>query len=287
MFVIEAASPNCYPLNRLTVLRMTRLNERAAKCAASDVLLPIWHLDAGRALFAGPLHHNSMHAHSVPVMVTGLYGPFRFRLAPGRWQRCAAAVIPAGTPYEFDAGGDVLAVLYLEPSMGSADTLVPILSDCAEVDGAVIGISRITRELRDLYEARDGATWVAGMLDDLFLFGQARVRREMDRRIARAVATLSSAADETVSVMDVAQRAGLSTSRFQHLFAQEAGVPFRRFRGWQRLRRAISAITHGASFTHAAHDAGFSDLAHFSRSFRQTFGAPPSPSLRKVRSAAV
>jgi AraC-like DNA-binding protein len=282
MFFIEAASPNCYPLNRLTVLRETRLNEHAANSAAGEGLLPIWHLDKGRALFAGPLRHNSMHAHSVPVMVTGLYGPFRFRLAPGRWQRCAAAVIPAGTPYEFDAGGEALAVIYLEPSVGRADTLVPLLSDCAEADGAVTGVSRLTRELRLLYEAPNGG--VGGMLDDFARFSQSRARREIDRRIAHAIAMLSSSADETVSVVDVAQRAGLSASRFQHLFVEHAGVPFRRFRGWQRLRRAISAITSGASFTHAAHDAGFADLAHFSRSFRQTFGAPASPSLRKVRS---
>jgi len=61
------------------------------------------------------------------------------------------------------------------------------------------------------------------------------------------------------------------------------GVPFRRYRAWCRLRNAISEIIDGSDFTAAAHHAGYSDQAHFSRSFRQTFGAPPSGSLAKVR----
>jgi AraC-like DNA-binding protein len=64
-------------------------------------------------------------------------------------------------------------------------------------------------------------------------------------------------------------------------------VPFRRFRVWLRLRRAIGEIIGGSTFTDAAYAAGFADQAHFSRAFRQAFGASASPSLRKVRRAAV
>jgi AraC-like DNA-binding protein len=84
-------------------------------------------------------------------------------------------------------------------------------------------------------------------------------------------------------VVDAARAVGLSPSRFQHLFAEEVGVPFRRFRVWRRLRGAIGSIAAGSSFTEAAHGAGFFDQAHFARAFRQAFGAPASPSLRKVR----
>jgi AraC-like DNA-binding protein len=84
-------------------------------------------------------------------------------------------------------------------------------------------------------------------------------------------------------VAEVARRVGLSASRFQHLFAEEIGVPFRRYRSWHRLRAAIREVGKGANFTAAAHAAGFSDQAHFSNEFRRTFGAPPSASLRMVR----
>lgn len=262
------------------------MNERAARTAdgsAANALLPIWHLDGARALFAGPLQKNDLHAHSVPVMLMGLYAPFRLGLGGGRWHTCPAAVIPAGVAYEFDIAGDVLAVLYLEPSAGRAETLAPLVRAGVETDGILTGVSMITRDVRALYEACDGAASVPAALEDMVGFGAARAARAMDARIARVVEDLSIGADEPEPVIEVARRAGLSASRFQHLFADEVGVPFRRFRGWQRLRRAIASIAHGASFTRAAHEAGFADQAHFARMFRQTFGAPASPSLRNVR----
>ena len=56
-------------------------------------------------------------------------------------------------------------------------------------------------------------------------------------------------------------------------------MPFRRYRAWQRLRAAIREVAGGSSLTAAAHAAGFADQAHFTRSFRRTFGAPPSRGL--------
>jgi AraC-like DNA-binding protein len=81
----------------------------------------------------------------------------------------------------------------------------------------------------------------------------------------------------------VAAEAGFSGSRFQHLFTRAVGVPFRRFRGWCRMRVAIQEILSGSNFTAASHAAGFADQPHFARNFRRTFGAPASPSLSSVR----
>ncbi len=265
---------------------MGRLNERAAISESSpsaDGLLPIWHVDEARALFAGPLGRNDPHAHSVPVLVTGLYGAFRLKIGAGHWMRTPAAVIPAGTSYEFDVEGQPLAVLYLEPDGGGCDLLAAFLGETSEARGALIGACSIHRELRALYEARDGVAWASAALDDIIAFAAPRARRRMDERIAQAVASLSTAPDTARSAVEAAHGVGLSSSRFQHLFAEEVGVPFRRFRGWQRLRRAIAETARGASLTAAAHTAGFADQAHFARQFRQTFGAPASPSLRKVR----
>jgi AraC-like DNA-binding protein len=260
------------------------LYERAAQTirGAPRETRPIWHLEPGRALFAGSLGHNAAHAHSVPVLLAGLYEPFRLRVAGGDWLSCAAAVIPAGVSYEFDVAGYPLAVLYLEPSEAGAETLVPFVSQGREERGAVVGASDIAGVLRDLYEAPDGAS-VNEALDDLLGYATPRVRRTFDPRVARVVASLSIDAEHPLSVAEVARQVGLSPSRFQHLFAAEVGVPFRRFRVWQRLRTAIADIVAGSSFTDAAHRAGFFDQAHFGRAFRQAFGAPASPSLRRVR----
>ncbi|MFJ5489383.1 helix-turn-helix domain-containing protein, partial [Hansschlegelia beijingensis] len=93
----------------------------------------------------------------------------------------------------------------------------------------------------------------------------------------------AAASEEGVSVPELARLCGLSASRLQHLFASEVGVPIRRYRAWSRMRGAIAEIVAGASFTQAAHAAGFADQAHFAHDFRRTFGAAASRSLRGVR----
>jgi AraC-like DNA-binding protein len=246
-------------------------------------LLPIWHLDAGRALFVGPLGHNAPHAHSVAVFLAGLYGQFRLRVGGSDWIETRTAVVPAGVAYEFDLKDQPLAVLYLEPAEAGADALAPLCSSTREVAGALLGTGGEIAPLRALYEARDGARSVTAALDSLLAFSKKRERRSLDPRIARAIASLSADYEDSVAVTEAARAVGLSPSRFQHLFAEEVGVPFRRFRLWQRLRGAIGEIAAGARFTDAAHRAGFFDQAHFARVFRRTFGAPASPSLRNVR----
>lgn len=249
----------------------------------SAPLLPIWHLESRRAFFIGPLGYNAPHAHSVPVYLAGVYAPFRLRVGGGDWLSCRAAVVPAGLPYEFDVAGQPLAVLYLEPSEAGAGALVPLLGPAREVSGALVSRRGGPSVVRELYEAREGARWASAALDDLLGFSKSRERRALDPRVLRAVASLASGREDAQHVADAAREVGLSPSRFQHVFAEEIGVPFRRFRIWQRLRGAIGEITAGSSFTEAAHAAGFFDQAHFARAFRQTFGASASPSLRRVR----
>lgn len=251
----------------------------------ADGLLPIWHVDAGRALFIGPLHRNAPHAHSVPVYLAGLYGAFRLRVEGGPWAHARTAVIPAGVSYEFDLEGQPLAVLYLEPQEAGAGALAPLVRNAHEEGGAVLGGDGEIAELRQLYEARNGAAVAEAALDSLLGFAKPRAVRGLDTRIAHAVAALGVGYEQATSVAEAARAVGLSPSRFQHLFADEVGVPFRRFRIWQRLRGAIGDIAAGSRFTDAAHRAGFFDQAHFARAFRQTFGAPATPSLRHVRRA--
>ncbi|MCJ8320480.1 MAG: helix-turn-helix transcriptional regulator [Colwellia sp.] len=70
----------------------------------------------------------------------------------------------------------------------------------------------------------------------------------------------------------VASQLALSESRFLHLFRQELGIAWRPYLLWRRMMCAIQALINNKSATEAAHLAGFSDSAHLSRTFRNTFG---------------
>jgi AraC-like DNA-binding protein len=253
------------------------LNERATTKSARPTAL--WHVDEGRALFSGPLQRNAPHRHSVPVYLAGLYGSFQLRIESAAWLSCRTAVVPAGVAYEFDMRGEPLAVIYLEPNVAGADALVPLVRGAREVCGALIGSTGEVSALRTLYERRDKRADIATALLALTDFSERKAYRNMDPRVARAVAAMQTGEAAAAPVASMAAAVGLSASRFQHVFTEHVGVPFRRYRAWHRLRAAIREVVDGSSYTAAAHAAGFADQAHFAREFRRTFGAPASQGL--------
>jgi AraC-like DNA-binding protein len=269
----------------------SRLYERAtANAVKFDAL---WDLSEGRTFFTGPLYYNASHQHGAPVFLAGIYGRFRLRLHGGKWLSCRTAVIPAGVLHELDVGGDPIAVFYIEPNIAGVDALTPLARNTREVNGALVGNGGEIAFMRALYEDRYNPLWTAEPLDDLMGFSKRRANAEpIDPRISQVVEYLFENGDklldtgrsgtECASVITLAESVGLSSSRFQHLFTQQIGVPFRRYRGWNRIRMAIREIIRGDSFTTAAHAAGFSDSAHFSHEFRKTFGAPPSVGLHRL-----
>jgi len=247
---------------------------------------PIWYLDRGRALFAGPLGRNAPHRHSTPVFLAGLYEKFALRVGDGAWRSCRTAAIPAGLAYEFDMGGAPLAVLYAEASTAGADSLSRLVRHAQDVSGARVGDDGEFAVLREMYEDHDSPSWIARGLDDLIGFAGRR-ERPVDPRMARVLDSLQESYADLRQVVRVAETVGLSPSRFQHVFTREIGVPFRRYRAWCRMRAAIRAVLNGSNLTTAAHTAGFADQAHFARDFRRTFGASATPTLAKVRGARV
>ena len=65
---------------------------------------------------------------------------------------------------------------------------------------------------------------------DSMCFGEALPRRALDPRVTRAIARIGKFSGEPVTAATCATEAGLSSSRFLHLFKEETGIAFRSFR---------------------------------------------------------
>ena len=256
------------------------MNERAAPPGTSPV--PLWHVEGAHTLYAGPLTNHASHQHGAPVYLAGLYEAFRIRFAPGAWITCRTAFIPAGMPHELDCAGAPIGVLYREPDAG-AWALTGLMGPAETVGTALVGMSGEIGALRALFEHRDACDWAGAAVADLSGFAARRVDRPVDPRIADILVDLRGRPEARMSAGRLAMAASLSSSRMQHLFSATMGVPFRRYRGWLRMRHAIEAVVRGANFTGAAHEAAFADQAHFANAFRRTFGAPASYSLQDIR----
>jgi AraC family transcriptional regulator len=101
----------------------------------------------------------------------------------------------------------------------------------------------------------------------------------MDRRIAAAVGRLDEIMvdGETPDERALAASAGLSLSRFRHLFHAALACTPHQYARRARLIRAAVLLQRGDVQVKAVWlDLGFKSAAHFSRVFRAQFGIQPS-----------
>ncbi len=110
-------------------------------------------------------------------------------------------------------------------------------------------------------------------------------RADPDIRILAALRRMRDEPHRSHSMTELGECAGLSASRFLHLFKAETGVPLRRYRLWNRMGAAVAAFRDGMSLTEAAYAAGFASSAHFSTAFRDMFGMMPSELLKGLEPA--
>jgi AraC-like DNA-binding protein len=255
------------------------------KAAAPDGILCV---GAGKTAYVGRLEQVDWHQHGAPVFIAGLAGSFRLGTPDGSWLSCGAAVIPAGVRHALDVGGDPLAVFYPEPNIATFTDLVRLGSLWDATGRILVARTATLGPFRALYEDHTSLNFAGEMLDDLVQFLRAGSGTPLlDPRVARVIEWLGRNPADLTNLEELLKSDGLSASRFLHLFSEEIGVPFRRFRIWNRLRAASSMALRGTNLTEAAISAGFSDSAHFSRLHRETFGVTPSYILSRLARTSI
>ncbi len=102
---------------------------------------------------------------------------------------------------------------------------------------------------------------------------------EADQRINQALKYLENNSQRVVPAEETANHCNLSTSRFLHLFREQTGLTYRSAQLWTKLLKALPLLK-SFNLTETAHEAGFADSAHFSRTFRENFGFSPHELLK-------
>ncbi|HEX2742288.1 MAG TPA: helix-turn-helix domain-containing protein [Rubrobacter sp.] len=81
---------------------------------------------------------------------------------------------------------------------------------------------------------------------------------------------------EALSVSDMAERAGLSASRFSQVFRDRFGRPPHQFLLHLRVQRAQDLLQHtGLTMREISGQCGFSDVHHFAKTFKRLSGQTP------------
>lgn len=219
------------------------------------------------------------HAHHAIQISLAMEGNFRVQAdAWADWRETRGMVVMPDCRHRFDGCGTAIATLFVEPHSTRGAALrarfsgfeVALLSDVEALDA-----------VKHLH-----AQYLAVTPDDLMAqFAQGAVCRlagnpamapSPDARITAALAWMRARLERPIRLEEVAATVHLSPGRFRHLFVSQTGTSLRAWLLWARMEQAVAFAFQGRSWTEAAHEAGFADAAHLTRTCRRVFGLAPS-----------
>ena len=229
----------------------------------------------GRAKGVVPIHAH----YAIQIAFAPARG-IRFRTTDAEeWTEYRGAIIPSRQPHSMNVNDvDCNAIVFVEPETreGRALTELFLQGGIAELGDALV--SEHVAELFSSWREQRGAAEVTDIATRLIkaITGGMQPSVASDARILRAIAFINSHLNAPLTLEQVAAEAFLSPSRFRHLFVEETGMALRPYILWRRFVRVWDLVAEGATLSQAAHEAGFADAAHLSRTSRRMFGVAPS-----------
>jgi AraC-like DNA-binding protein len=258
--------------------------QELARGAAHQARLLDW---GARVLYLGPAFGLTPHRNATGVLAVALDGAIGVadnpRTRSPSWHQARSVLILPNSLHHLRVDAGRMAFLYVDPFGRDLVALRARMSDVGsraafdlvEEGPAIELFGDIAEDRLAPEEARRAVRDMLGVGSDA----------EPDARIAEAMKRMRDAPCGSHALAELSRRAGLSSSRFLHLFKEVTGVPLRRYRIWNRIGAAARAVAQGESLTDAAHSAGFSSSAHFSSAFRDMFGMMPSELFARLRIA--
>jgi methylphosphotriester-DNA--protein-cysteine methyltransferase len=220
-------------------------------------------LAGGRGAYVGPGLDLAPHRNLAATVAIALQSPFSLQVLEPPQSGCPElseiALISPGALHHLRADGD-MAFIYLDA----------LSDDYAQLKQYDLTARRA--QIVELLLNEAPASDVNALCSALGV----QKRTVKDARMSQIVRLIDERPQEFETIAQAAAIAGLSMSRFQSLFRQSVGMPFRRYRLWRRMAIVLVELSRGALLTNAALDAGFSSSAHLSSTFKAMFGLAPS-----------
>jgi AraC-like DNA-binding protein len=236
-----------------------------------------------RTLYLGPLRSPVWVSLAASRLLVGLEGEIHYRHCSQQQDSSARTLLlPVGWQGTLDSGRGRVADCHLDALGFDHAILCQLVSRQEQRAGCALQNQSV---LLDAFQAlSDGnlpAQVIYDRLDQLLNPPEwvASTAFNCDPRILATLQRLKSSTSENLSLVSLARQVGLSPSRLIGLFKQQVGIPIRRYRLWYRLFLCTQRMTTGTSLTEAALEAGFTDSAHFSRTYRAILGFYPSALL--------
>jgi AraC-like DNA-binding protein len=247
-----------------------RSSRRPSPTVVPHGVVHIWHEGI---LFLGTGITNAPHRHFTASLIFGVDGPFAFRSGRGPWRTAEAIVTGPNLLQSMDTRGSQVVIMQVDPETDAYVRLAQLFAEHGNViepDPAIAARLAATVRAMTKDDAFDAArVWNLALES---LGGEWQRPHVLDPRVTQVLDIIKRAFPKAPPVPKLAAAVGVSPSRLLHLWKDAVGIALRRYVLWLRLRHVVACVAIGRSLTEAAHEAGFADSAHLSRTFRSMFG---------------
>ncbi|MDV6237165.1 AraC family transcriptional regulator [Leptospira ellisii] len=248
-------------------------------------ILYLWN---SRVMFATNSMQTDFHEHYAATLALSLGKSISIETESGR-EKYKAALVGPNTFHRTVSPGVEMVALLVDPETyeyGSISGLVRP-GEVKRLDESVF--SPFAGRLRELYYGNLNDLEAAELRSDLL----RRVspfdapKKEVDERIKKIAHKIRTELPDSIRMKEIGKDFSISEDRLIRLFKENLGIPLRRYLLWVRILRAVRELQDGKNLTEAAHAAGFSDSAHFTRTFKENFGFTPSLFFGHLKSIEV
>lgn len=180
--------------------------------------------------------------------------------------------------HKFSCNNKMQLSILVEPSSNFAKELLK------KIDGNYLifnkGIECIQQKAHAIVDTNDKEKYLDFVSEFANYLGINIGANVLDERIIKVLGKLQKCDCYDHTIENLAKEVCLSPSRLSHLFANQIGVPLKKYIQFHQLEKAFTAILGGKSITDSAMLAGFNSPSHFAATVKKWMGMPVSTSIK-------
>ncbi|MEO9968059.1 MAG: helix-turn-helix transcriptional regulator [Reichenbachiella sp.] len=229
-------------------------------------------------IFLGKVSENETHQHYALQLTVSLYDTFEIQ-SEGEVYRSEAAIVQPQVPHHLDSQGHPVLIFLFNPASAIGHFIGKHLTNQPVEDFHEIWIDYLKMFAKDLFKNEiNEKTFLSACINSMAEFNDRCLlaKHKVDKRVLASLQYLDRHRREVISLSEISEEMCLSESRFQHLFKEHTGISYRRMQLWKRLISSFDLYTSSKNLTELAHKSGFADSAHYTKTFKESFGLTPS-----------
>ncbi len=233
----------------------------------------------GRMLMIAPLQENELHRHGAIQIILAMEQPFLIRIEHGDWQETKAVIIDSNVPHQLkDLHGHHISLSIVPERSHGQHSQQYVLKGSKIQFLDYLDVSLYRNKFQQCLDQQYDCPRAFQLCEEFIdhLTGVRGYTGIIDDRIQQVINWIQQNLSKPISAQKLAQSIYLSEDRFLHLFKEQLGLPLRQYILYQRIMTAMMEYLRGKNLTEAAYLAGFSDSAHFTRTFIAMNGFKPS-----------